>query len=144
MMRPVSSATEINSEGRISTTLGMMPTHERLEAADAPALKRHYRLVVDLKLLSLHGAPQVRFDLQQSQRTRVHLRIEHLILRFTESLGAVHRRIRVAQKIFRLLVAVAGVLDAHACGDKQLAAGEMRKARSSTSCTRSATRCASP
>src|ERR1044072_5032587 len=58
---------------------------------------------------------------------RVHSGVEFLILRFAEGLGTIHRRIRVTQNVFRLLVVVVGILGAYARRYKQLPAGEMER-----------------
>ena len=61
-IRPVSSAIGMKPFGRNEATLGMLPAHQRLEAAQLLIRQRHDRLVVELELLALDRPPQIRFD----------------------------------------------------------------------------------
>ena len=77
------------------------------------------------ELLALDGAAQVRLHLQQVHGAGVHGLVEDLVAGLAERLGAVHRRVRVAQDFLGPLVAGAGERDADADGREDLVAAEI-------------------
>src|SRR5687767_7238726 len=86
----------------------MMPADESLEAGQRVVLDVDDGLIYQRELARLQCAPQVRFDLQLSDRFRVQGGIEDLVAAASTGLGAVHGRVRIAQQtIGRFTTAVA-------------------------------------
>jgi hypothetical protein len=74
----------------------MVPAKERLEPRQASVGEMHDRLVVDLESAVLDRFAQVRLQLEQRERPRVHGRVEHRVAQlFTPaaSLGPKYRAI---------------------------------------------------
>ena len=69
----------MNSAGGTQAALGMVPADQRLEAGDAALGDRDDRLVVDLELAALDGAPQVGLQPEELDRARVHAAVEDLV-----------------------------------------------------------------
>ena len=98
-IRPVSSATGMNSAGGVIVPSGRF---QRTSASKPHALARLQlddRLVVDAELLALERAPELRFEREPLDRRRMHRRIERLVLAAALRLGAVHRGVGVAQQV---------------------------------------------
>ena len=57
------------------------------------------RLVVQLELLGRDRALQVRAELEPGEDTLVHLRLEHAVAALAVTLGAVHRRVGIADEL---------------------------------------------
>ena len=83
----------------------MLPANQRFEAREGPILERNNRLIVNAELFAIERAPQVILHLQQIHGVRVHALIEYFITRFALRLGAIHRRVGVAQHVLRMIVA---------------------------------------
>ena len=63
MMRPVSSATEMNSTGGTLPRVGMLPSQQRLEAANPVLLQIENWLEVEAELPALQCLAQVELEL---------------------------------------------------------------------------------
>ena len=99
---------------RDQALLRMLPPDQGFEADQAVVEQRDDGLVVDLELLPLDRLPQVRLELEAGDRARVHRGVEDLVAVLAPLLRAVHRRVRVAQQVVRLLVVLArGDADRH-------------------------------
>src|SRR6266567_935438 len=60
------------------TVLGMLPSNQRLEAADPPALQRYYWLIVDAKLIVRERATQAGLQLRERRVPHVHAFVKQL------------------------------------------------------------------
>ena len=101
-----------------------LPAHERLDAVDRAAGHADDGLVVEHELLALHGAPQGGLGAHPLERAGPQRRVEHLVARATARLGAVHRRVGVAQQVDGRLRLRAGQRDADRGGDEDLLLGQ--------------------
>src|SRR5688572_4859444 len=97
----------------------MIPSHQSLESAKLQALKVDDRLVVELKLFSFDGIPEIGLKLQKRNRTGVHLVVEDNEV-FTVVLRVIHRYVGVAQYLLRFLVVQIAERDADAHARKHL------------------------
>src|SRR6202171_4171067 len=94
--------------------LRMAPTHERLHFLDVSARQVDDRLIVDLQLTLVQGAPQLGFELQTSDCNRIEAWVEDDRLRATTRLGAVQSDIRVTHQVARRVPSGRTDGDAHA------------------------------
>ena len=109
-MRPVSSAMGMNSQRRDQPALGMAPAHQRLEPGAArPSASVDDRLVVQDELAPLDRAAQLVLQRSSRHRVGVHRGVEDSWRAVPARLRAVHRRVGVAQHVFRAGVAAPGV-----------------------------------
>src|SRR5581483_1296263 len=98
----------------------VLPPDERLKALQPAAVERDNRLVMEDEFAALDRAAQVIFQMQAAHGLRVHGLVENLVAGNAVRLGAVHRRIGVAQEVFRVLVTERAVRNADADGRKNL------------------------
>jgi hypothetical protein len=81
--------------------LGVMPPHQRLEAGERAGVELHDRLVHEGELPPVHGAAQVRLELQTYAGSRVQRRLEQREAALAIRLRLVHRRVGVAEERLR-------------------------------------------
>ena len=85
--------------GRVEqAALGVLPAHQRLEAADLAGAKVDHRLVVERQLVALERVPQLALDLEPAHRAGPHLGVEEHAAGAAALLGPVHRRVGVADQ----------------------------------------------
>src|SRR4051794_10081778 len=82
----------------------MLPAYESFKSPNMARLQIDDWLIVKQKFVAFYCAPEIGLELQQIQRSRVHGFVENLVPVFTQHLGAVHRRIRVAQYVVWMFV----------------------------------------
>ena len=100
-MRPVSSAREMKSCGRDQTVIRVVPAHQCLGADHRSRGEVDHGLVLHDELATLERAVQRRSGGQASLRLEPQRLVEHLDATPAAFLGAVHRRVRVAQQALR-------------------------------------------
>ncbi len=103
VMRPVSSASGMNSDGGNEAARRMRPAQQRLEADDVLAHQIDERLVVHFERFGGERRAQIDFQLAARLRLRVHLRLEKAEGRFAGGLGAIQRQIGVAQQVIGIM-----------------------------------------
>src|SRR5882724_9646928 len=91
--------------------LRMLPAQERLGAGDPPAVERDHRLVLGMELAALQRPAERGLQLQQLHGPLVHAGFELDAIPASLRLGAVERRVRVAQQILGPRVAGVAVGD---------------------------------
>ena len=116
MIRPVLSLIGINSFGG-TNPLRMIPTDQGLKADERRVIKPDYRLVIQLKFVSLDRKPKVGLKLQAGNRSDVHFLVEDNVI-FLVILRIIHRDISVSQDVFGF-----GILGVAVC-DTDLGAGK--------------------
>ena len=84
----------------------MVPPDEGFESDQLVALQINDGLIEEDKLLVVQGPAQIRLELQPVEDVRVHLGIEDLVARAAPRLCLVHGDVRIAQHLFRPLVAL--------------------------------------
>ena len=97
-IRPVSSATGMNSTGDTSPRVGMAPAQQRLERADAVLLEVEQRLVEKFELAALDREAQVGFELAANLRALVEAFLEEGEGAASRLLGAVQSEVGIAQQ----------------------------------------------
>ena len=100
MIRPVSSASAMNSSGPTSPRCGCRQRASASNADDPSAADRHDRLVVHLEGAVHDGLAQIVLELQTGHGALAHRRIEDLARRSGRGPRAVQRRRRVPQNLF--------------------------------------------
>ena len=105
----------------------MIPSHQRFEAGEHFSLKRHDRLIVHAKLFTLDSAPQVGFEFEQGNSTRVHGALKQLMPRFAAVFRAIHGGVGVAQHILGVFAAVHTQTNADARGGVHLVAVQTKR-----------------
>ena len=103
--------------------LFMPPPQQRLRTDPVATAQPHHRLVERLERLGVDRAAQVRFHVEDAGGFITHLFVEHHAAVAPLALGAIHRRIRIAQHVLAVLVARMPQRDAHAGGGEQFAPG---------------------
>jgi hypothetical protein len=68
----------------------MLPAHQRFKPDDLLSTQMHFGLIVHTQFAARDRLPQVGFEAEAFQGARVHLGVEHFILRRAGSLGAIH------------------------------------------------------
>ena len=96
-MSPVSSASGMNSTGRISAALRMTPAHQRLEAGDLAALDVDERLIEQLELAVLDRLAQIELDDAAGLHARVHFGFEEAVDAAAVGLGPIKRHVGVLE-----------------------------------------------
>jgi hypothetical protein len=82
---------------------------------------------MDLEIVGVDGAPQIVLEPEPVERLRVHHRVEQLVARLAARLGVIHRRVRVAHDLFRVVVLHAAERDADARRREHLAAADRER-----------------
>ena len=94
----------------------VVPAQERLDAADAAVVERDQRLVDEVQLAVVERVAQAALELETLHRTLAHRVVEDLAARLAHLLGAVHRRVGVAQQRVRIMLAGSAEADANTGG----------------------------
>ena len=81
--------------------LGVLPSHESLDAEHRGAAQAHDRLKVHAQLITLEGPAQVGLDLEALEGDRTHAPLERLDPVASPLLGPVHGRVGIAQERVR-------------------------------------------
>ena len=71
---PACSAIGMKTSGPIATVLRMRPARQRFDADDARSVRRHDRLVMDLKILAGERALELAFKLAAVVEFEIHAR----------------------------------------------------------------------
>ena len=100
-IRPVSSAIGMNSSGGDQAALGVLPAHERLGGHRPAGGEVDHRLVVDLELAAVERAAQLGLGAHAGHHAGAHRLVEQLVAAAAALLGAVHRRVGVAEQRLR-------------------------------------------
>ena len=98
----------------------VVPAQQRLDAGHAAVVEGDERLVDEAQLAVGEGVAQAALELQALQRALAHGVVEDLAARLAHLLGAVHRRVGVAQQ--RVGIVLAGPAEAHADAGADVAA----------------------
>ena len=105
----------------------MVPAHERLDPDDRAVAQGHDGLVVERELVAFQRPAQVVLDAQPADRTATQPLVVELVAGAAALLGAVHRRLGVADEILRPLAALCH-RDPDRGGDEVLVAVEHERA----------------
>ena len=97
-IRPVSSATGMNSDGGIMPRSRMVPAHQRLVARDLAGREIDQRLVMRLERIGLHRRAQVRPRAGGAPAARIHPGSKKAKVPRPSRLGAIERQIGVLQQ----------------------------------------------
>src|SRR5687768_12474683 len=92
----------------------MLPSNQSFKLGRAVTLEVDDRLIENLEFVSIDSTAKIGFDLQKIHIRSMHLAVEYLAASLAGFLRAVHRGIRIAEKIFRLAVDLIGNNDADA------------------------------
>ena len=98
-MSPVLSAVAMNSCVETKPRVGVAPAQQRLHRVHSAGFERHDRLVPELEFVARQRVPQVGIGLQPGPRLGAHVGAVALGARRSGGLGAIHRRVGVAQQI---------------------------------------------
>ena len=124
-IRPLSSATGMNSPGSSWPRFGWFQRTSASSAGDLAAGEGDHRLVVEGQLVALDPLAQLALDLEPAQGPGPHLGVEDLAAGAALFLGPVHRRVGVADQhvgVGRLAGRGPGDRDPEAGGDEVLGA----------------------
>ena len=100
MIRPVASATGMNSSGVTSPRVGECPAQQRLDADDRARCRAiDLGLVVDAELVPLEAEPQLVLEPEQLAELARHVVVEHLVAAAPRFLRRVHRHVGVANQL---------------------------------------------
>ena len=91
---------------RQKPSFGMVPPHQRLEAAHAAVFQRHDRLVIHFKLFAFERMAQIRFNTQPVVRVAAHIGFENFDFCFAVALSAEHGDFGFGQQFLRHFMAV--------------------------------------
>ncbi len=128
-MSPVSSASGTNSIGGTRPRSGCSQRISASNPNSVPVVEVDHRLVVHAHLAALDGAVQLVAGAQVVDRAVVFARVEQLGAVAAQLLGAVHRRVGVAQQRLGRVGAAARQRDADARGHEHLAFHERDRPR---------------
>ena len=121
-IRPVSSATSMNSSGWHHAVVRAEPADQRLLLHHPTRPQLDDGLVHGQQLVALEGALQRRLESEASGQLDAHGLVEPLDLPAAPLLGAVHRRVGVPQQLHARLGVAPGGGDADRRGDEHLVA----------------------
>ena len=116
---PVSSASGDELVGTEQAALGVVPAHERLDARDAPVGELDDRLVVQRELAAVERAAQLALGARRSARAPRMRASKSSKPPRPRVLGAVHRRVGVAQQVARRASSLPDERDADARRDEE-------------------------
>ena len=85
--------------GADTAALGVLPAQQRLDADDVLVGQPDLGLVLEVQLVVLQSAPQVALQRDLAQHPQAHRGVEDLVLVAAGLLGAMHRRVGVAQQV---------------------------------------------
>src|SRR5262249_25591708 len=96
----------------------MLPSHQRFESADAPALQGYDRLVMHSELAMWQSSAQSGFQLRKRRVARVHALIEKLVTTAALILRSIHCGIRISKDLSGLIGRRLVECDSNAGGNK--------------------------
>ena len=79
--------------------LGVVPANQRLETDQPAGIERHDGLIVEGKLRPLDCPAEIGFQVKQGEDIGMHRLVEDLETGLTRGLGAVHRRVGIAEQV---------------------------------------------
>src|ERR1700687_1740237 len=103
-----------------NAALRVTPTHQRFETGYSSTAQGHDRLIVGLKLVALDRSTEVGLRLRQHQGPVPHRVVEYLVAALAQTLGAVHRGVRISQQILAPPTPLDADGDADADGNENL------------------------